>query len=86
MRLLDLNNLELLAKQLESHTPKGLCENICELIFSAYEFDSYGSIFNAAPDEVVPHLNVLASVVKDWVLAQLDCRHVVYQQIGNERR
>lgn len=34
---------------------------------------------------MIVHLNVLALVVEDWVLAELNLRFVVHEQAGDER-
>ena len=70
---------------LKLNATKCLGQNICELVFCADVLDRDSSILNAVPDVVVPRVDVLATVMVHWILAQLDRRLIVHKQISDER-
>ena len=69
MRSLDLDDTNSLPQTLKLNSTKCLSQDVCELVSSANEIDSHSSIFDAASDEMIPHLDVFASVMEHWVLA-----------------
>jgi hypothetical protein len=59
-------------KLLESDSPKCLCLNVCKLVLSDDEVNTNLPIFPALPGEVVAHMDVFATFMKDRIILYRD--------------
>jgi len=58
------------AKFLELDSSKGLGQKVGELVLGVDVVGPNAPFLQAAPDEVVPHPDVLAALMEDWILRQ----------------
>jgi hypothetical protein len=77
MILFGIHHADARAKLLEPNSSKGLGENVCELLAGSDMLDVDLPGVDAVTDEMVPHLDVLAPILKHQVLSQLDGGFVV---------
>jgi hypothetical protein len=68
------------AKFKELDPPKRLGEQICKLVLGVDVARLEASFLQAASDEVVPHLDVLAPFMKNRVLCQGQCGLAVHPE------
>jgi hypothetical protein len=54
-----------------------LGENICHLLISLYVMKPHGSSLYTISDEVIPDIDVLATIMKHWILRELDATLIV---------
>ena len=83
---LQVDDAELLAKFLETNSPKWFCHYIRQLIVGVDMLDGDLPVLNAFPDEMESRLDVFAPAMEDRVLAELDRRLVVDEELGDRRR
>ena len=83
---LDVDDADLQAKPLEANSPKWFCHYVRQLIVGVDMPDGDLPVLNALPDEVETRLDVFAPAMEDRVLAELDRRLVVDEELGGCRR
>ena len=69
------------AKLLELDSPKGLGQEVGELVLGVDVVGPNAPFLQAAPDEVVPHPDVLAALMEDWILSQGQGGLVVHPEL-----
>jgi hypothetical protein len=55
------------------------------LVLGADKFSKVAPVLQALIDEVLPHVDVLALLVKDRILAESQCGHAIYLQLHGGR-
>jgi hypothetical protein len=66
---------------LKLHTPECLRQNLSEPILGVDVVGIDESLLNAVTNEMVPQLDMLASLVEDGILAQHKCRLAVHHEL-----
>jgi len=69
------------AKFLELDSPKGLGQEVGELVLGVNVVGPNAPFLQAAHDEVVPHPDVLAALMEDWILCQGQGRLAVHPEL-----
>ena len=54
-----------------------LGENICHLLISLYVIKPYDSSLYTISDEMIPDIDVLATIMKHWILGEFDATLIV---------
>uniref|UniRef100_A0A0A9HE47 Uncharacterized protein n=1 Tax=Arundo donax TaxID=35708 RepID=A0A0A9HE47_ARUDO len=63
---------------MEFHPPECLCENVSELVQRSDETGTDAPIIQAAPDEMIPQVDVLAAFMEHRILRQCQGRLAVH--------
>ena len=71
---------------LKANSPKWFCHDVRQLIVGVDMPDGDLPVLNAFPDEMESRLDVFAPAMEDRVLAELDRRLVVDEELGGCRR
>lgn len=74
---LDVDDPDLIAQLLEPDASKSLCQDVCLLLTSPDELHDHRAFLDAVTYEVIAEIDVLAAVVKHWVLAEGNHRLVI---------
>ena len=83
---LDVDDADLQAKLLKANSPKWFCHDVRQLIVSVDMPDGDLPVLNAFPDEMESRLDVFAPAMEDRVLAELNRRLVVNEELSGRRR
>ena len=62
--------------------PQGLFENICDLLISSYMIEPYDASLYHIPDEMIPDINMLRSVVEHRILSHANPTLVITEYHG----
>ena len=82
---LDVDDADLQAKLLEANSPKWFCHYVRQLIVGVDMPDGDLPVLNTLPDEVETRLDVFAPAMEDRVLAELNRRLVVNEELSGRR-
>jgi hypothetical protein len=67
-----LFQLHLISELFKLLSAQCLGENICHLLISLYVIKPHGSSLHTILDEMIPDIDVLATIMKHWILKELD--------------
>ena len=78
--LANLDDTKLNTEFAETITRQRLCQDVSELFLCSNMLNPHPPISNTISDEMITHINVFASIMKDGILTKGDCRLSVHLQ------
>jgi len=76
----DIDDTKLHTKFTEPITRQRLCQDVSKLLLSADVLNVHSPVSNTLSNKMKSNINVLASIVKDRILTEGDCRLAVHLQ------